>query len=374
MRRCSTPVTSLARVLGGGVSSAGHRVVARRGLVGRRVGGGAVGRGHVSCRSRRRRAGRIGRRCVVVVAATGGSDERQRDQRARPLVASVADRWVCTRAVLHVPLCCLPPDRSGRPPAAGRTVGVDPRLVESELTGPSSRPRVALRIVADPGRTAVQTGCRPPLTGTELAIPSVAPGRFSEGWDVTVPLTAGVDQPRRAVGREATPAASFTSVVHVNEKGGRFGGTEEYIALLTAGLGARGVRSHLVCGVSTGRRRPGSARCTSSTGSLRAGRSPARATAVARRDRRHRSRRHLPAQRVRPGRRRGHRPPRRPRGADLVCPRPLRDVPERAAVATRPRQLPPAPRTRLSDRHRRGPLRVRYPDRELDALPISASG
>lgn len=40
--------------------------------------------------------------------------------------------------------------------------------------------------------------------------------------------------------------------MHVNEKGGSFGGTEEYIALLTSGLSARGVRTHLVCGVITG--------------------------------------------------------------------------------------------------------------------------
>ena len=43
----------------------------------------------------------------------------------------------------------------------------------------------------------------------------------------------------------------------MNEKGGRFGGTEEYIALLTAGLAARGVRSHLVCGVLNGPTPPG---------------------------------------------------------------------------------------------------------------------
>ena len=42
------------------------------------------------------------------------------------------------------------------------------------------------------------------------------------------------------------------SVVHVNEKGGSFGGTEEYIALVTSALAARGVRSHLVCGVVSG--------------------------------------------------------------------------------------------------------------------------
>ena len=41
-------------------------------------------------------------------------------------------------------------------------------------------------------------------------------------------------------------------MVHVNEKGGSFGGTEEYIALVTAALTACGVRSSLVCGVVTG--------------------------------------------------------------------------------------------------------------------------
>ena len=40
--------------------------------------------------------------------------------------------------------------------------------------------------------------------------------------------------------------------MHVNEKGGSFGGTEEYIALMTSALAARGVRSHLVCGVVSG--------------------------------------------------------------------------------------------------------------------------
>ena len=44
----------------------------------------------------------------------------------------------------------------------------------------------------------------------------------------------------------------FASVLHVNEKGGRFGGTEEYITLLAAGLARRGVRSHLACGVLVG--------------------------------------------------------------------------------------------------------------------------
>jgi glycosyltransferase involved in cell wall biosynthesis len=45
---------------------------------------------------------------------------------------------------------------------------------------------------------------------------------------------------------------AFESIVHVNEKGGSFGGTEEYIALLTAQLARRDVRSHLVCGLLTG--------------------------------------------------------------------------------------------------------------------------
>ena len=45
---------------------------------------------------------------------------------------------------------------------------------------------------------------------------------------------------------------AFASMVHVNEKGGSFGGTEEYLALLTAALKVRGVRSHLVCGVVSG--------------------------------------------------------------------------------------------------------------------------
>jgi len=50
--------------------------------------------------------------------------------------------------------------------------------------------------------------------------------------------------------RSATVAAptSFRSVLHVNEKGGRFGGTEEYVALLTDVLAGLGVTSHLVCG------------------------------------------------------------------------------------------------------------------------------
>jgi glycosyltransferase involved in cell wall biosynthesis len=43
----------------------------------------------------------------------------------------------------------------------------------------------------------------------------------------------------------------FRSILHVNEKGGRFGGTEEYLALLTEELASSGVRSHLICGVSS---------------------------------------------------------------------------------------------------------------------------
>lgn len=44
----------------------------------------------------------------------------------------------------------------------------------------------------------------------------------------------------------------MASVLHINEKGGRFGGTEEYLALLTAGLARAGVRSHLACGIVGG--------------------------------------------------------------------------------------------------------------------------
>jgi glycosyltransferase involved in cell wall biosynthesis len=55
--------------------------------------------------------------------------------------------------------------------------------------------------------------------------------------------------------RRGSPGDSvlaFASVVHVNEKGGNFGGTEEYIALMTSALSARSIRSHLVCGVVSG--------------------------------------------------------------------------------------------------------------------------
>lgn len=41
---------------------------------------------------------------------------------------------------------------------------------------------------------------------------------------------------------------SFGSIVHVTERGGSFGGTEEYISLVTSELSRQGVRSHLVCG------------------------------------------------------------------------------------------------------------------------------
>jgi glycosyltransferase involved in cell wall biosynthesis len=53
-------------------------------------------------------------------------------------------------------------------------------------------------------------------------------------------------------GGDIDATVRFRSVVHVNEKGGSFGGTEEYVALLTAALADRGVSSHLVCGAITG--------------------------------------------------------------------------------------------------------------------------
>jgi glycosyltransferase involved in cell wall biosynthesis len=45
---------------------------------------------------------------------------------------------------------------------------------------------------------------------------------------------------------------AFRSIVHVNEKGGPFGGTEEYLDLVTSELATRGVVSHLVCGFLAG--------------------------------------------------------------------------------------------------------------------------
>ena len=64
------------------------------------------------------------------------------------------------------------------------------------------------------------------------------------------PVTTPPGHPARRRRRDSDLA--FASVVHVNEKGGSFGGTEEYIALITAALRARGVRSHLVCGIVAG--------------------------------------------------------------------------------------------------------------------------
>lgn len=66
--------------------------------------------------------------------------------------------------------------------------------------------------------------------------------------------SVNVGTSRTVPGWAPTPSQglSFWSIVHVNEKGGCFGGTEEYIALLTSTLARRGVRSHLVCGLVTG--------------------------------------------------------------------------------------------------------------------------
>jgi glycosyltransferase involved in cell wall biosynthesis len=60
------------------------------------------------------------------------------------------------------------------------------------------------------------------------------------------PITsgAGAMRARAPVGEPA-----FRSIVHVTERGGSFGGTEEYISLVTGELHRRGVRSHLVCGL-----------------------------------------------------------------------------------------------------------------------------
>lgn len=45
-----------------------------------------------------------------------------------------------------------------------------------------------------------------------------------------------------------TELSGFQSIVHVNEKSGRFGGTEEYIDTLVQTCTDRGVRSYLVYG------------------------------------------------------------------------------------------------------------------------------
>ena len=66
------------------------------------------------------------------------------------------------------------------------------------------------------------------------------------------PVTSPPGPPGTRRRPRRSPDLAFASVVHVNEKGGSFGGTEEYIALITSALKARGVRSHLVCGVVSG--------------------------------------------------------------------------------------------------------------------------
>ena len=178
---------------------------------------------------------------------------------------------------------------------------------------------------------------------------------------VTAPDAVGPD--RRGPGCAARPprTLAFGSIVHVNEKGGCFGGTEEYIALLASELAGRGVRSHLVCGLVTGvlpadlssvhiveglasrRPRPGTGEAAGGCG------------------RGARSRCHLSAQRVRPGRGLGPGRVGESRAADLVCARPLPDVPQRAPLASRCGELPAATRERVSGRHRRRALRAALP-------------
>ena len=69
---------------------------------------------------------------------------------------------------------------------------------------------------------------------------------------VTAPGTVGPDRRGPGCAARPPPTLAFGSIVHVNEKGGCFGGTEEYIALLASELAGRGVRSDLVCGLVTG--------------------------------------------------------------------------------------------------------------------------
>ena len=69
---------------------------------------------------------------------------------------------------------------------------------------------------------------------------------------MTAPRSGGGDGRLSAVAPAIDVKLAFGSIVHVNEKGGCFGGTEEYIALLAAELAFRDIRSDLVCGVLTG--------------------------------------------------------------------------------------------------------------------------
>jgi hypothetical protein len=69
---------------------------------------------------------------------------------------------------------------------------------------------------------------------------------------VTAPATPHTDPCGAGCAPRPTDQLAFGSIVHVNEKGGSFGGTEEYIALLASRLARRGVRSHLVCGLVKG--------------------------------------------------------------------------------------------------------------------------
>lgn len=48
----------------------------------------------------------------------------------------------------------------------------------------------------------------------------------------------------------------FKSVLHINEKAGRFGGTEEYVDSLTEICSNKGIKSYLICGVEHGERHP----------------------------------------------------------------------------------------------------------------------
>ena len=157
-------------------------------------------------------------------------------------------------------------------------------------------------------------------------------------------------------GRRRSSDLPFASVLHVNEKGGSFGGTEEYIALITSALAARGVRSHLVCGVVLGSLPP-----KLESVCVVEGLASRRAATWHRRGadgggRRPRPRCHLRAQRLRSSRDVG---PRRDQGsgdADVVRARPLRDVCQRAALASGRRQLHVPARPRLPGRHQRRAL------------------
>ena len=73
---------------------------------------------------------------------------------------------------------------------------------------------------------------------------------LTDSWDAEHP---GTPAATGAIGQRA----SIRTILHVNEKGGLFGGTEEYIATLTEHLNRQGVASHLLYEHAAGGLPPG---------------------------------------------------------------------------------------------------------------------